>query len=66
MTAEPIDPGRMAAELADALTDRGLVLVSAAYQVRESLDDAFTQRPVELAKLLLSRGLDLDRLAGHT
>lgn len=38
MTAEPVDPGRMAAEPADALTDRGLVLVSAAYL--EELEDA--------------------------
>ncbi|MFV2197379.1 hypothetical protein [Nocardiopsis sp. LOL_012] len=38
MTAEPVGPSRMAAELADALTDRGLVLVSAAYL--EELEDA--------------------------
>ncbi|WP_150243266.1 hypothetical protein [Nocardiopsis quinghaiensis] len=38
MTAEPVDPGRMAAELAEALADRGLVLVSAAYL--EELEDA--------------------------
>ncbi|MCK9873266.1 hypothetical protein AB0M72_13210 [Nocardiopsis dassonvillei] len=37
MTAEPVDPGQMAAELAEALADRGLVLVSAAYL--EELED---------------------------
>lgn len=37
MTAEPVKPGGMAAELAGALADRGLVLVSAAYL--EELED---------------------------
>ncbi|MDT0328037.1 hypothetical protein [Nocardiopsis lambiniae] len=31
MTAEPVEPHGMAAELAEALADRGLILVSAAY-----------------------------------
>ncbi|MEU0241184.1 hypothetical protein ABZ234_26180 [Nocardiopsis sp. NPDC006198] len=38
MTAEPVEPGGMAAEPAEALADRGLVLVSAAYP--EELEDA--------------------------
>ncbi|GAA1085005.1 hypothetical protein GCM10009642_24840 [Nocardiopsis metallicus] len=38
MSAAPIEPGGMAAELAEALAERGLVLVSAAYL--EELEDA--------------------------
>ncbi|WP_017581976.1 hypothetical protein [Nocardiopsis valliformis] len=37
MTAAPLEPSGMAAELAEALADRGLVLVSAAYL--EELED---------------------------
>ena len=37
MTAAPTEPTGMAVELADALDDRGLVLVSAAYL--EELED---------------------------
>ncbi|XKK37747.1 hypothetical protein HFP72_23880 [Nocardiopsis sp. ARC36] len=38
MTAEPVEPGGMAAELAEAPADRGPVPVSAAYP--EELEDA--------------------------
>ena len=37
MTAAPLEPSGMATELAEALADRGLVLVSAAYL--EELED---------------------------
>lgn len=37
MTAAPLEPSGMAAELAEALADRGLVLVSAAHL--EELED---------------------------
>ncbi|WDZ92183.1 hypothetical protein [Nocardiopsis sp. HUAS JQ3] len=42
MTAEPVDPGQTAAELAEALADRGLVLVSAAYleELADTADSA--------------------------
>lgn len=45
MTAEPIEPDGMAAALAGALADRGLVLVSASYL--ESLEDAADSAAVE-------------------
>jgi len=37
MTADPVGPVQMAAELAEALADRGLMLVSASYL--EELED---------------------------
>lgn len=45
MTAEPVEPDGMAAELAGALADRGLVLVSAAYL--EELEDAADSTVIE-------------------
>lgn len=45
MTAEPIGPEGMAAELAEALADRGLVLVSAAYL--EELEDIADSAVIE-------------------
>ncbi|MEU3305922.1 hypothetical protein [Nocardiopsis sp. NPDC006832] len=45
MTAEPIEPDAMAAALAGALADRGLVLVSAEYL--ENLEDAADSAAVE-------------------
>lgn len=45
MTAEPVEPNGMAAELAGALADRGLVLVSAEYL--EELEDAADSAAIE-------------------
>lgn len=45
MTAEPVEPSEMANELAEALADRGLVLVSAAYL--EELEDAADSAVIE-------------------
>ena len=45
MTAEPVEPSGMATELAEALNDRGLVLVSAAYL--EELEDAADSAVIE-------------------